>query len=118
MKRQHKTSRVPLLNTIGALVVLSAVCFQLFAGSVLTSSQDLSDIDSITYVIEKDALVEFAGIEKQEFYQTLAHHPNKVTSVALHLNEGLTNMLGRASVPHSNQLRFILFQNPKLDCLA
>lgn len=110
-----KTSRVPLLNSIGALVVLVALCIQFLISTHVLSSVDLPELDSITYVIENDGPVQVENFEKLECYQVSVHHTSTV-SVALLLNKGLANKFGRANVPHSNRSRYILFQNPKLHC--
>ncbi|MHB1277300.1 MAG: hypothetical protein ACYC1Q_02775 [Bacteroidia bacterium] len=115
MRSQVKTSQVTLLNSLGALVVLLVLCFQFLISTHVLNSVDLSELDSVTYVIENDGFSELENFEKLEFYQVLIRHTSNV-SVALHLNKGLTNMFGRANVPHSNRTRYILFQNPKFHC--
>lgn len=115
MKDRSKIAQIQLLRTLGAFVVLFALCFQLLVDAQLFNSGDRSEVDSITCVIEKEGPAQSENVEKLEFYQVIVRHTHTVT-VALHLNKGLINMFGRANVPHSNRSRYILFQNPKLHC--
>lgn len=115
MKSHLKKARVPLLNSIGALVVLFALCIQFLVSTHVVNSVDLAELDSVTYVIENDCQSQVENLEKLEIYQVSVRHTSTV-SVALLLNKGLTNIFGRANMPHSNQSRYILFQNPKLHC--
>ncbi|HCS19022.1 MAG TPA: hypothetical protein DIW47_00410 [Bacteroidetes bacterium] len=115
MKDRSKIILVQLLRTLGAFVVLFALCFQLLVDTQLFYSGDLTERDSITCVIEKDGPAQSENFEKLEFYQVSIRHTTTV-SVAMFLTKGLANKFGRANVPHSNRSRYILFQNPKLDC--
>lgn len=84
----------------------------------LKKSGNLVDLDSIAYSIETDAPLEDFNEGEGNFVHSLFLYSKNRTEVAIQLNNALIFLCGRANVPHFNRARYILFRNPKFDCIV
>ncbi len=102
----------------GLFLLLLMLSVQMVSTQFLKKSGNLVDLDAIAYSIETDApLEELNGSEDNFLYSQILYSKNRM-EVAFQLNNTLIFTCGRANVPHFNQARYILFSNPKFDCLV
>lgn len=116
MSTQKRTDKISIATLSGVLMVLVAFLFQLYAISFEEKNVNLPDMDSITCSIQVDGPIEVSKTENEEEFQFFFIHTRTRQYIAFHENQILIHHVGRANTPHLYQARYILFENPKIDC--
>lgn len=117
MRKKENLAKKSWPQYLGLFLLLLMLSVQMVSTQYLQKSGNLVDLDSIAYSIETDApLEDFNEGDDKLVYSLFLYSKNR-TEVAIQLNNVLLFSCGRANVPHFNQARYILFRNPKFDCV-
>jgi len=118
MRRKESFAKKSWSQYLGLFLVLLVLSVQMVSTQYLKKPGNLVDLDSIAYSIELDEPVEDFNEGEDNFLYSLFLYSKNRTEVAFQLNNALIYSCGRANVPHFNQARYILFRNPKFDCVV
>jgi len=118
MTKQQSLAKKSWPQFIGLFLLLLVLSVQMVSTQYLKKSGNLVDLDSIAYSIETDAPLEEFNESEDDFTYSLFLYSKNRTDVAIQLNNAFIFSCGRANVPHFNQARYILFRNPKFDCIV
>jgi|GEM_PF-2113857 len=118
MSRNQRLSKISLAQIFGVFVLLLFVSIQMVSTQYLKKSGNLVDLDAIAYSIQTDAPLEDLNESNENAVYSLFLFSKNRTEVAIQLNNVLIFSCGRANVPYFNQARYILFMNPKFDCIV